>query len=69
MKGSIKLSAERVQELYNHATAVDIPPEGENAYRKKIAKTIDEEVFHSYIRRAFIEGRISAMNYATELLS
>ena len=65
----ITLDIKRLQVLYDHATAVDKPPKSEEEYRKQITKTLDEELFHSYIRRAFTEGKIFALKDALEKIS
>lgn len=63
------LDIERLNVLYNHATAVDKPPKSEEEYRKQITKNLDEEIFHSYIRRAFTEGKIFALKDALQKMS
>lgn len=53
----IELETDRLDTLYEHAITITVCKD-EIAYCAEIAEDIDERIFHNYVRKAYLQGRI-----------
>lgn len=53
----IELETDRLDTLYEHAIAITVCKD-EIAYCAEIAEDIDERIFHNYVRKAYLQGKV-----------
>lgn len=60
---NIVIDMVKLEKLFEHATAVAKPPNGDElAYGEEVCQTLYERVIHAYFRKAYLTGQNQAWN-------